>query len=55
MMHIHDKELNKISECNLLHCVIIPTKNCKNINIHYSPILHGLMNTRKGRSKFNNF
>ena len=27
----------------------------KNLNIHYSPVLKGCNNTRKGKSKFNNF
>ena len=55
MMRIHDKELNRISECNLLHDIINPPKLTKKINSHYSPIIHGCMNTRKGKSKFKNF
>ena len=27
MIHIHDKEVNKISECNLLHDIINPPKH----------------------------
>ena len=52
---IHDNEVNKIYECNLLHDILNPSKLTKNINSHYSPILHGFMNTIKGKAKFNNF
>ena len=55
MIHMHDKELKKISEFNLLHDIINPPKRAKNLKSSYSPILHGFMNTRHGRSKFNNF
>ena len=55
MTRIHDKELNKISEFNLLHDIINPPKRTKKLNCHYSPILHGCMNTRHGRAKFKNF
>ena len=55
MIYIHDDEVNNISECNLLHDIINPPKRAKNINSHYSPILHGCMNIRKGISKFKNF
>ena len=55
MIYIHDKEVNKISECNLLHDIINPPKRAKNLNSHYSPILNVCMNTRKGRSRFKNF
>ena len=54
MTYIHDNEVNNIAKCNLLHDIINPPKRARNINIHYSPILHGFMNTRKGRSKFKN-
>ena len=37
---IHDNKLNKIYECNLLHDILNPSKRTKNINFHYSPILH---------------
>ena len=55
MIHIHEKEVNKISELNLLHDIINPPKRAKNINRHYSPILHGFMNTRIVRKSFNRF
>ena len=32
-----------------------PPKRAKNINSHHSTILHGCINIRKGREKFNNF
>ena len=52
---MHDNEVKNIAECNLLHDIINPPKHAKNINNHYSPILHGCMNTRKGIAKFRNF
>ena len=55
IVHIHDKEVNKITECNLLHDIINPHKCTKILNIHYSPILHGCMNTRNGKAKFKDF
>ena len=47
--------MKNIAECNLLNDIINPPKRAKNINSHYYPILHGCMNTRKGKAKFNNF
>ena len=55
MIHIHDKEVNKISEYNLLHDIINPPKRAKNLNSHYSPILHVCMNNRHGRANFKDF
>ena len=55
MNRIHDKEVNNISGCNLLHDILDPSKLTKNINVHYFPILHGCMNTRKGKAVFKNF
>ena len=55
MIYIHDNEVNNIDEFNLLHDIINPPKCAKNINSHYSPILHECMNTRKVREKFKNF
>ena len=49
MNRIHDNEVNNITEFNLLHDIINNSKHNKNINSHYSPILHRCMNTRKGR------
>ena len=55
MTCIHEDEVNKISECNLLHDILNPSKRTKSISSHYSPILHRCMNTKKGREKFKNF
>ena len=55
MIHVHDNEVNNMAECNLLHYISNPPKRAKYIYIHYSPILHGILNTRKGRAKFKNF
>ena len=55
MTCIHGNKVNKIYECNLLHDILNPPKHTKLLNSHYSPILNGCMNTRKGRAKFKNF
>ena len=55
MTRILDKEVNNIAEWNLLHDIFKPPKRSKNLNSYYSPILHGCMNTRKGKSDFNCF
>ena len=55
MTHIHDKNVNKIAEYYLLHDIINPPKCAKYLNSHYSPMLHGCVNTRKYRAKFKNF
>ena len=55
MVFIHDKEVNKILEFNLLHDIINPPKRTKTLNIRYSIILHGCINTRKVKAKFKNF
>ena len=52
---MHYNEVNNIAEFNLLHDIISPPKRAKNINSHYSPIISGCMNTRKGREKLKNF
>ena len=44
-----------MSEWNLLHDIPNPSKWTKFSDIHYSPIIHGCMNTLKVRSKFKNF
>ena len=46
MTRIHNNEVNNITERNLLHDIINPPKRTKNLNSHYSPILHGCMNNR---------
>ena len=44
MNHINDNKVNDISEFDLLHGIINSSKQSKNINIRYSPILHGCIN-----------
>ena len=41
---INDIKLNNVGEYNLLHDILNPSKRTKNINSHYSPILHGFIN-----------
>ena len=55
MMLIHNNGVNNIAECNLLHNTINPPKCAKILNIHYSPILPGCMNTRKGKVRSKHF
>ena len=55
LIHIHDNEVKDISELNLLHDIINPPERAKNINGHYSLILHRCMNTRKWRENFKKF
>ena len=55
MMRIHNNDVNNIAECNLLHGIINYPKRAKNLNSHYSPILHGCMNNRGGKERFKNF
>ena len=55
MTYIHINKVNKLSEWNLIHDIINRHKLVKNLNIHYSNILQGCTNTRKGTVKFKNF
>ena len=55
MIYIYDKEVKSISEFNLLHEINNPPERAKNINSHYSTILHGCINIRKDKSKFKYF
>ena len=55
MTRIHDDEVNNIAEYNLLHDIINPSRHTKQLNSHYSPIIHGCINTRKGKKKFRKF
>ena len=55
MTHKDDLKVNNIDEWNLLHDLINPSKHTKILNIHYSTIIRVCMNTRKRKSKFNNF
>ena len=52
MNRIHENKVNNIDECNLLHDTLKTSKRTKNINSHYSPILHVFMNTCKGKVKY---
>ena len=54
-MRIHDNEVNKIFEYDLLHDIINNHKRTKKLNSHYFPIINECMNTRKGRQKCKNF
>ena len=49
MTRIHDKQINKIAELNLLHDMINPPKYTKNLNNHYSTIINVCMNNRRGK------
>ena len=51
MICINENGVNKIYECNLLNDILNPSTRAKNLNIHYSPILHGCINTQNGRAK----
>ena len=45
MTPIRGNEVNKIAEFNSLNSILNPYKITKKLNNHYSPILHGCMNT----------
>ena len=53
--HIHDNKVNSIDEFNLLHDILNPSKRTKNVNSYYYLILHGCMNTHRGKLKNKNF
>ena len=48
---IHDNKVKNIAEYNLPYDILNPSKRTKNINNHNYPILHGGMNTRRGKEK----
>ena len=52
---IYGNIVNKTFEWNLLHDVLNHTRCNKTFNSHYCTIIHGCMNTWKGRSKYKNF
>ena len=54
MIYIHANEVNNIAEYNSLHDIINLPKCAKYIKRHYSTILHGCMNTKKGRVNIKN-
>ena len=53
--NIHDNEVNNIAEFNLPRDTFSTYKRTKILNINYSPILRGFVNTCRGKAKFNNF
>ena len=55
MNFIHENEVNEITECNLVRDILNPYKRTIILNSHQCPIIHGCMNTQKGRVKFKNF
>ena len=55
MTSIHNNEVNHIAKCSLLNDIINLPKLAKTLNICYSTILRGCMNTRNGKAKFKNF
>ena len=55
MIFRHENEVYIIAELNSLHDIIDPSKHTTHLNICYYSILHGCMNTRKGKYKFKNF
>ena len=55
MTRIHHNEVKNIAEWNLLHDIINTPKHARKLKSHYSPILHGCMNTRKDKEMFKNF
>ena len=55
MTCIRNNEVKNMAECSLLHDIINPHKRTKTLNIHYSLVLHGCMNTRGGKAKFKHF
>ena len=52
---IHDSKVITTAGYNLLHDILNPSKFTKNINIHYSPIQHGCMNTCRGKTNLRIF
>ena len=45
---IHENEVNKIPECNLIHDILNPYKSTILLNTHQYPIIRVCMNTQKG-------
>ena len=55
MNSIHDDKVNHTYESHSLHDILNPSRRTKDMNSHYSPVIHGFVNTHKGRARFNNF
>ena len=49
------EKLNKLDEFNLLNDILNTPKRTNILDIRYSPILQGCMNTRKVKSRFKKF
>ena len=54
MNRIYDNEVNNIAKFNLQYDIQKSSKRNKDMYIDCPPILHGCMNTRKSKTKFNN-
>ena len=54
VIYIHNNKVNDIYKYSLLHDIINPPKRPKNINSHYSHIVHWCINIRKVKAKFKN-
>ena len=52
MNNIYDNKVNNIDVWNWLHGILNPSIRTKNINGHYSPILHVCMNCSRVREKY---
>ena len=55
MNNIHNNNVNIIAECNLLYDILYLYKHNNNNNYHYSHILLGCMNKRRGKEKYKMF
>ena len=50
MYDLYDNiDVDDLSELNVLHDIVNPSKYVKITNYHYSPILNGYINTHRGR------
>ena len=54
MNNIHGNDVNNIAKFNLLHDILNPNKCIRHGNNHYFYILHGCMNTCRGKTKYKN-
>ena len=51
MDNIHDNDVNNVFELNLLHDILNTSKHVKITDYNYFTILHGFMNTNRGKEK----
>ena len=54
MKNINDNDVNNTDEYNVLHDVLNDSKHIQKKN-HYFPILHGCINTHRGKKKYKMF